>query len=110
MKAENLKDRLKITTKAADKLKLIAENANLQSEVERLRHKKLVSQLFYGKVADIIGTEKTKELLKEANEALEETKPKVGQSEQLICEEHYYNKYSGGSCKKCGALDSSEAN
>lgn len=31
-------------------------------------------------------------------------------AKELVCDEHDYNKYSGGYCKKCGALDSSEAN
>jgi len=34
----------------------------------------------------------------------------VRQSELLVCDEHDYDSYSGGACKKCGALDSSEAN
>lgn len=28
----------------------------------------------------------------------------VGRSEQLVCDKHDYNLYSGGTCKKCGVL------
>ena len=46
---------------------------------------KLVHQLFIGKVADEIGTERTTTLLKEAKEAFA-IPVVVGQSEQLICD------------------------
>ena len=53
---------------------------------------KLIKQLFVGKVAEIIGTEKTTELLKEATVAIDEMlksrKPDfVERSEQLVCDE-----------------------
>jgi len=43
-------------------------------------------------------------------EAINYTRSCESDSEQLVCDEHDYDSYSGGSCKKCGALDSSEAN
>ena len=51
---------------------------------------KLVHQLFIGKVADVIGSEKTETLLKEAKEAFD-TPVVVGQSEQLKAEQEAYN-------------------
>ena len=44
--------------------------AEKDKEIERLKRRKLVHQLFIGKVSDILSIEKVQELLKESNESL----------------------------------------
>ena len=55
-------------------------------------------------------TDVLKEFVKEQKQTISVTRSCKSDSEQLVCDEHDYDSYSGGTCKKCGALDSSEAN
>lgn len=49
---------------------LESELAEKDKVIERLKRRKLVHQLFIGKVADILSVEKAQELLRESNESL----------------------------------------
>lgn len=68
---------------------------------------KLIHQLFIGKVADVLGMEKTTELLREAKEAFA-IPSVVQQSEQFKCDNgcdwysvgHQLNGHQ--QCRKCG--------
>ena len=65
---------------------------------------KLIHQLFIGKVADVLGMEKTNELLKEAKEAFA-IHSVVKQSELLKCQHDWESIGHQGNghqeCKKC---------
>lgn len=67
-----------------------------------MEKEKLIRQLFIGKVSDIIGINKTYELLKEAKKDLEYiNKPLSYQKEVLIKDcEKFFNKSSDSICEK----------
>ncbi len=68
---------------------------------------KLIKQLFVGKVSEIIGTEKTTELLKEATVAIDEMLKSRKADVSGMCEHPWASVIGGGEmkpakCLKCG--------
>ena len=66
-----------------------------------MNREKLIKQLLIGKVSEILGTEKTMELLKEATVAID------GMLKKEDCEHPYYSVIGDGEmkpakCLKCG--------
>ena len=58
---------------------------------------KLIKQLFVGKVSEILGFDKTLELLKEANEAFPKCKHNEDNDLRLYANDEFIGYY----CKKC---------